>query len=253
MRPFGAERRMPLGCFSTTAPNCRQRVEVEVDRAVTDAASAEVGDERLAKAMQQRTAEQDRDADGPRARRSPRSAPTRPRWGRARASPARRPPSRRRRAPRAATSRRRHRRCPARRAGCSWSRPAEATIALVAMFFAPLTSTRPRSGRPAADREDGSGRDRLLVKVSVAHGCRLPARPSSSSACPRCRLPQDSASSRLSPRGTVAPGPPASCPADRAQRRPPRLAAALNCAILSSLRSVSPDAYRVPSRSRHLV
>ena len=41
-----------------------QRVEVEVDRAVADAAAAEVGDERLAEAVQQRAAEQDRDAGG---------------------------------------------------------------------------------------------------------------------------------------------------------------------------------------------
>jgi hypothetical protein len=37
---------------------------VEVDRAVADAAAAEVGDERLAEAVQQRSAEQDRDAAG---------------------------------------------------------------------------------------------------------------------------------------------------------------------------------------------
>ncbi len=35
---------------------------MEVDRAIADAASAEVGDERLAEPVQQRPAEQDRDA-----------------------------------------------------------------------------------------------------------------------------------------------------------------------------------------------
>ena len=39
-----------------------QHLEVVVDRAVADAAAAEVGDERLAEPVQQRTAEQDRDA-----------------------------------------------------------------------------------------------------------------------------------------------------------------------------------------------
>ena len=39
-----------------------QHVEVEVDRAVADAAAAEVGDEGLAETVQQRAAEQDRDA-----------------------------------------------------------------------------------------------------------------------------------------------------------------------------------------------
>ena len=41
-----------------------QHLEVVVDRAVADAAAAEVGDERLAQAVQQRPAEQDRDAAG---------------------------------------------------------------------------------------------------------------------------------------------------------------------------------------------
>ena len=38
---------------------------MEVDRTVADAAAAEVGDERLAELVQQRTAEQDRDAARP--------------------------------------------------------------------------------------------------------------------------------------------------------------------------------------------
>ena len=41
-----------------------QGIHVEVDRPVADAAAAEVGDERLAEAVQQRSAEQDRDAAG---------------------------------------------------------------------------------------------------------------------------------------------------------------------------------------------
>ena len=41
-----------------------QDVEVVVDRPVADPAAAEVGDERLAEAVQQRPAEQDRDAAG---------------------------------------------------------------------------------------------------------------------------------------------------------------------------------------------
>ena len=41
-----------------------QDVEVEVDRPVADVAAAQVGDERLAEPVQQRAAEQDRDAAG---------------------------------------------------------------------------------------------------------------------------------------------------------------------------------------------
>jgi len=44
------------------SPELAQDVEVEVDGTVADAAAAEIGDERLAETVQQRTAEQDRDA-----------------------------------------------------------------------------------------------------------------------------------------------------------------------------------------------
>ena len=74
----GAVSRSPSWRFSTTAPNCAQHVEVVVDRALADAAAAEVGDERLAEPVQQRPAEQDRDpATSRRACRCRRCAPAR--------------------------------------------------------------------------------------------------------------------------------------------------------------------------------
>ena len=147
LRPFGAVMRMPLGSFSTTAPNLREHLEVEVDRAVADAASAEVGDERLAEAVQQRAAEQDRDAAGAGVRVDLGEVGALD-VGRVEAQLARSSPlvtltpctSSRPRTTRTSlmsgTSR--------RTLGVSPS--SAATIALVTRFFAPLTSMRPRSG-----------------------------------------------------------------------------------------------------------
>ena len=54
--------RMPVGQLVDDGTEVAQHVEVEVDRAIADAAAAEVGNERFAEAVQQRAAEQDRDA-----------------------------------------------------------------------------------------------------------------------------------------------------------------------------------------------
>ncbi len=63
-RPLGAGDADALVGLVDDGAERAQRVQVEVDRAVADAAPTEVGDERLAEAVQQRPAEQDRDAAG---------------------------------------------------------------------------------------------------------------------------------------------------------------------------------------------
>ncbi|GMA88767.1 hypothetical protein GCM10025868_40170 [Angustibacter aerolatus] len=51
-----------LGALLDLGAELAQHVHVVVDRSLTDAAATEVGDERLAETVQQRPAEQDRDA-----------------------------------------------------------------------------------------------------------------------------------------------------------------------------------------------
>ena len=64
-RPFGRRDADALVALVDDRAERAQRVHVEVDRPVADAAAAEVGDERLAEQVQQRSAEQDRDAGCP--------------------------------------------------------------------------------------------------------------------------------------------------------------------------------------------
>ena len=61
-RPFGRRDADAARELLDDGAEVAQHVEVEVDGTVADAAAAEVGDERLAEAVQQRAAEQDRDA-----------------------------------------------------------------------------------------------------------------------------------------------------------------------------------------------
>ena len=55
---------VPLSLLVHRGAELAQNLQVEVDGAVTDAAPAQVGDEGLPQAVQERTAEEDRDARG---------------------------------------------------------------------------------------------------------------------------------------------------------------------------------------------
>ena len=179
-----------------------------------------------------------------RARRSPRSAPRRRRSGSKieRARPRRRP---RRVTPCTSSSDRTT--CTSLMSGTSRSTlvvspSSAATIAFVARFFAPLTSTRPRE-RPCRRGSRGSLR---TIPVSLPSVSAVTLRSDfirwTSLVSSRAWLADG-----LRPCGAavLAYGT-GSVRGRHASRR------ASNCAILSSLRSVSPMSSS-PSRSRHLV
>src|SRR5690606_40511269 len=115
----------------------------------------------------------------------------------------------------------------------------EATIALVARFFAPFTSTRPRSGLPpriASTEPAGTGtwwtsasRSGVVIRASSTQDRRGGGRES---------LIQ----SRRVPQGLVTPGPPrVPSSADGECAGPPRLAAGLELRDLVFVAQCEPD------------
>ena len=127
-----------------------QHLEVEVDRPAADVAAAQTGDEGVAEAVQQRPAEQDRDAG--RAGVGVDVGDVGALHVRGVEHQLARPPRRGRRSPRAAAAARgppARRGCRARCAAGSGSLPSSAaTMAFGTRFFAPRTRISPSSGVP---------------------------------------------------------------------------------------------------------